>query len=72
MTELVTWNRNSAELVDRSQTPWDDPLHRPSHEDHRRFLRRGILDKEFHDALDLVSTPQKIITLLKKLLQLAA
>ena len=72
MTELATWNNDSAELVVRRQTPWDDPLRRPSHEDRRRFLRRGILDKEFHDALDLAAIPQKIITLLKKLLQLAA
>jgi len=72
MTELATWNCDLVELVDRSDRPWDDPLRRPSHEDRRRYLRRGILDKEFNDALDLASIPQKITTLLKKLLQLAA
>ena len=72
MTELAAWKSGSAELVDRRQAPWDDPLRRPSHEDRHRYLRRGILDKEFHEALDLAAIPQKITTLLKKLLQLAA
>ena len=72
MTELSTWDRSAAELVDRSNRPWDDPLRRPSHADRRNYLRRGILANELNEAVDLASMPPKIISLLKKLLQLAA
>jgi hypothetical protein len=72
MTELSTWDRSAAELVDRSNRPWDDPLRRPSHEDRRGYLRRGILANEFNEAVGWAPLPSKIVSLLKKLLQLAA
>jgi hypothetical protein len=40
MTEAWAWNRNAADLVDRSESPWDDPRRRPSHADKRRAWRR--------------------------------
>jgi hypothetical protein len=72
MTELSTWDRSVAELVDRRSRPWDDASRRPSHEDRRNYLRRGILANEFNAAVDLASMPRKTINLLKRLLQLAA
>ena len=68
----IGWNRQCPPqnftilVVDRSRAPWGAPLRHPSHEECRRYLRRRILDKEYHDALDLASIPQIIITLLKK------
>jgi len=50
MVELATWDRTSAELVDRSDSHWDDPTRRPSHADRRNFLRRGMLLNEFNVA----------------------
>jgi len=37
LTELSTWDRPAADLVDRSASPWDDPSRRPSHADRRNF-----------------------------------
>lgn len=36
MTEAWAWGRAADELVDRSNSPWDSPLRRPSHADKRR------------------------------------
>jgi hypothetical protein len=71
MTELATWNLTSKELVDRSDSPWDDPNRRPSHADRRNFLRRGILINEFNLALNANSISTKLKNALKRLLQLA-
>jgi len=72
MTELATWDRSAAELVNRRHRPWDDADRRPSHEDRRNFLRHGILANEFNAALGLSSMPKKIVQLLERLLKLAA
>ena len=72
MTELATWERSLAELVDRRDRPWDDSSRRPSHADRRNFLRRGMLENEFNAVLDSAFAPLEIIPLLKKLLNLAA
>jgi hypothetical protein len=42
LTEVWAWDRPAEELVDRSASPWDDPLRRPSHADKRRALRRAL------------------------------
>jgi len=72
MTELATWERSLAELVDRRDRPWDDSSRRPSHADRRNFLRRGMLENEFNAVLDSAFAPLEIIPLLKKLINLAA
>jgi hypothetical protein len=45
-TEAWAWRRSEADLVDRSDSPWDDPIRHPSHADKRRAWRRGILAEE--------------------------
>ena len=47
MTELATRNLSGKELVDRSDSPRDAPTRRPSHQDRRNFLRRGMLLNDF-------------------------
>ena len=68
MTELATWDRPKEELVDRSESPWDDADRRPSHSDRRNFLRRAILLQELNAAMDWNFMPKKIIALLKRMM----
>jgi len=72
MTELATWDRSHGELVDRSDSPWDDVERRPSHADRRNFLRRAMVAKELNDTLQWNAIPAKIRNALKKLMRLAA
>jgi hypothetical protein len=72
MTELATWKLTGKELVDRSDSPWDDPTRRPSHADRRNFLRRGMLLNEFNAAWSVQPISTKLKSMLKKLLDLAA
>ena len=71
MTELATWDRPKEELVDRSDSPWDDADRRPSHSDRRNFLRWAILANELNTAMDWSFMPTKIISLLKRAMRLA-
>jgi hypothetical protein len=50
LTEAWAWGRSEEELVDRSDSPWDDPDRRPSHADKRRAWRRELLAEEIHAA----------------------
>jgi len=36
LTELWAWDQNAEHLVDRSDSPWDDPERRPSHANRRK------------------------------------
>jgi hypothetical protein len=72
MTELATWERSQAELVDRSYRPWDDKDRRPSHMDRRNFLRRGIWAKELNAVMDWNFMPEKIVSLPKNIMRYAA
>jgi len=51
MTEAWAWSRPAAELVNRSDSPWDSPPRRPSHADKRRAWRRELLGEEIHAVL---------------------
>jgi hypothetical protein len=51
MTGAWAWKRSEEELVDRSASPWDSPLRRPSHADKRRAWRRALLGEEIRAAL---------------------
>jgi hypothetical protein len=51
MTEAWAWNRPADELVDRSDSPWDSPLRRPSHADKRRAWRCALLGEEIRAVL---------------------
>jgi hypothetical protein len=72
MTEAWAWNRNAADLVDRSESPWDDPLRRPSHADKRRAWRRQLLREEIQAVLNPKATEAEIQALAQRLLNLAA
>jgi hypothetical protein len=72
MTEAWAWARAADELVDRSNSPWDSPLRRPSHADKRRAWRRALLGEEIRAALRPGVTEAEIQTTAERLLSLAA
>jgi DDE superfamily endonuclease len=72
MTEAWAWGRKQEELVDRSASPWDSPLRRPSHADKRRAWRRQLLGEEIRAALRPGVTEAEIQATAERLLSLAA
>ena len=72
MAEAWAWNRPAEELVDRSASPWDSPLRRPSHADKRRAWRRGLLGEEIRAVLRPGVTEAEIQATAERLLSLAA
>jgi SRSO17 transposase len=72
MTEAWAWTRPADELVDRSDSPWDSPLRRPSHADKRRAWRRALLAEEIRAVLRLGVTEGEIQATAERLLSLAA
>jgi hypothetical protein len=72
MTEAWAWGREEGELVDRSESPWDDPLRRPSHADKRRAWRRELLAQEIRAVLRPGVTEEEIQAIAERLLALAA
>ena len=72
MTEAWAWNRPADELVDRSDSPWDSPLRRPSHADKRRAWRRELLGEEIRAVLRPGVTEEEIQATAERLLGLAA
>jgi hypothetical protein len=72
LTEAWAWGRPADELVDRSESPWDSPLRRPSHADKRRAWRRALLAEEIRAALRPGVTPREIQATAERLLSLAA
>jgi hypothetical protein len=72
MTEAWAWFRNEDELVDRSNSPWDTPLRRPSHADKRRAWRRALLAEEIQAVLRPGATEEEIHAMAERLLSLAA
>jgi hypothetical protein len=72
MTEAWAWHRPGEELVDRSASPWDSPLRRPSHADKRRAWRRELLGAEIRAALRGGTDEAGIQATAERLLNLAA
>jgi hypothetical protein len=72
MTEAWAWARAAEELVDRSASPWDSPLRRPSHADKRRAWRRALLREEIRAVLRTGVTEAEIQATAERLLSLAA
>jgi hypothetical protein len=72
MTEAWAWNQTADALVDRSDSPWDSAMRRPSHADKRRAWRRALLGEEIHAVLRLGVTEQEIQAAAQRLLSLAA
>ncbi len=72
MTEAWAWSREGEHLVDRSASPWDSPLRRPSHADKRRAWRRALLAEEIRAVLRPGATEAEIQATAERLLSLAA
>jgi len=72
LVELWAWDKSGGQLVDRSDSPWDDAERRPSHANRRKALRRQILRNELSAITTMWSLPRKIIVLTKNLMTLAA
>jgi hypothetical protein len=72
MTEAWAWGRPTGELVDRSESPWDDAGRRPSHADKRRAWRRVLLGEEIRAILRPGATDAEIQAAADMLLSLAA
>jgi hypothetical protein len=71
LVELWSWNRSHEELCDRSDSPWDDALRRPSHANRRNALRQHIFRNELSTITNKWPLPQKIIQLTENLMALA-
>ena len=72
LVELWAWNRSGLQLVDRSDSPWDDPARRPSHANRRKALRRQIMQNQLSTIAAAWPLPRKIIQLAERLVALAA
>ena len=72
LVELWAWDRTAERLVDRSDSPWDDPERRPSHANRRKALRAQILRSQLLRITAHWSLPRKILRLAENLVALAA
>jgi hypothetical protein len=72
LVELWAWNRSHDELVDRSDSPWDDPDRRASHANRRKALRQQVMQSELTIITANRRLPRKIIQLAQRLMALAA
>jgi hypothetical protein len=70
--EAWAWERSAEELVDRSQSPWDDEPRRPSHADKRKAVQREVLRQEIEAVLSGPPSQERFRELAEKLLDLAA
>ena len=72
LVEMWAWQRPGEHLCDRSDSPWDDALRRPSHANRRKALRQHIIQNELSTITAHWRLPRKIIELAKSLMALAA
>jgi hypothetical protein len=72
LVEFWAWDKPAEQLVDRSDSPWDDAQRRPSHANRRQALRRQILQNELRATTTIRSLPQKNIQLIESLIASAA
>ena len=72
LVELSAWNRHHDELVDRNDSPWDDPQRRPSHANRGKALRQQIIEHELSTITAVWRLPRKILQLAERLVALAA
>jgi hypothetical protein len=72
MVELWAWDKSAKVLCDRSDSPWDDVLRRPSHADKCAALRREVLKQTFFVSSDKNHEINKIHKQFYKLLKLVA
>jgi DDE superfamily endonuclease len=71
LVELWAWNRSHQQLCDRSDSPWDDALRRPSHANRRKALRQQIMKNQLSTIAAKWPLPRKIIQLAESLMTLA-
>jgi len=71
LIELRAWHKPKKALVDRSASPWDDSLRRPSHADRRNALRRRCLQDEFQLQAVVGGLSRKTRGIIKRLMRLA-
>jgi hypothetical protein len=72
VVEAWAWDKEEAEVVDRSDSPWDSEPRRPSHADKRRALQREILRAEIEAVLSGQPSKEDFRALAMRLLDLAA
>jgi len=72
LVELWAWGRNGQQLVNRSDSPWDDEARRPSHANRRKALRQQIMRNQLSSIASAWELPKKIIRLAESLMALAA
>jgi hypothetical protein len=72
LVEAWAWERSDEELVDRSNSPWDDSTRRPSHADKRKALQREVLRTELQGLLASAPGPQEIAEMVELLVSRAA
>jgi hypothetical protein len=72
VVEAWAWQRAEEELVDRSRSPWDEEVRRPSHADKRKALQGQILRAEIRAVLGEQAELQQFQNLTQRLLVLAA
>jgi hypothetical protein len=72
LVECWAWHKPAEEIRDRSDSPWDDPMRRPSHADRRKALRRQTLRNEYSSLSATHRASSKIRSLYERLIQLAA
>ncbi len=72
LVELWAWDKSGQQLVDRSDSPWDDAARRPSHANRRKALRKQIMRNELSTIATAWTLPQKIIQLTDNLMTLSA
>jgi len=72
MVELWAWESDSAEICDRSDSPWDDGERRPSHADRCASLRKEIIVRTFFETSGQDRKTRKIVRQFYKLVKLAA
>jgi hypothetical protein len=72
LVELWAWNKSGEQLVDRSDSPWDDAQRRPSHANRRKALRAHVLRNQLSTINAAWSLPAKILRLAERLVALAA
>jgi DDE superfamily endonuclease len=71
LVEAWAWDKPEEQLVDRSDSPWDQEDRRPSHADKRKALQREVLRREIQEALSGPLNRERIQALAEQLLSLA-
>lgn len=71
VVEAWAWDVPEEELVDRSDSPWDNRPRRPSHADKRKALQLEVLREEICEALQGRPTKAQMHELADRLLALA-